>query len=182
MYSTWGRNLPQPSSVYSKKYRRRRVNRHCIRLCTWTQSWDTSDSNCRRPFWLPSWKICNWYYWFLHIHILRPWFYINRHFICLCIQKESWDTLDCNFRRQFWPPSWKICNWCYWVLHIHTLRPSLHINRHFIEIEFRFTFCWERVEVNVLIVIKSKYTVSYWDHPPYGFWAAWFGVLRLFNG
>ena len=69
------------------------IDRHCIRLCsTWTQSWDTSDSNFRRPFWLPSWKICNWCYWFLHIHILRPWFHINRHFICLCIQKESWDT------------------------------------------------------------------------------------------
>ena len=119
-FHNWTLNL----SVY--------INRHCIRLCTWTQSWDTSDSNFRRPFWPPSWKICNWCYWFLHILILRPSLYMNRHFICFCIQKESWDTLNCNFRRPSWPPSWKICNWCYWFLHIHILRPSLFMNRHFI--------------------------------------------------
>ena len=108
------------------------ANWHFVCLCIWKESWNTLDSNFRRPSWPPSWKICNWCYWFLHIHTLRPSLYMNRHFICLCVWKESWDTLDSNFRRPSWPPSWKICNWCYWFLHIHTLRPSLYMNRHFI--------------------------------------------------
>ena len=92
------------------------------------------DCNFWRPSWPPSWKICNRSWWFLHIYTLRPSLYMNQHFICLYIQKESWDTLDCNFRRPSWPPSWKICNWCFWFLHIHTLPPSLYMNRHFIRL------------------------------------------------
>ena len=37
MYSTWGRNLPQPSSVYSKKYRHRRVNKFIV-MGHWSNS------------------------------------------------------------------------------------------------------------------------------------------------
>ena len=55
---------------------------------------------------------------------------MNRHFMCLCIWKVSWYTLDCNFWRLSWPPFWKICNWCYLFLHINTLMTSLHMNRH----------------------------------------------------
>ena len=69
------------------------------------------DCNFWWPSWPPSWKICNRSWWFLHILTLRPSLYMNRHIICFCIQKESWDTLDCNFWRPSWPPSWKICNW-----------------------------------------------------------------------
>ena len=83
------------------------MNRHFICLCIQKESWDTLDCNFRRPSWPPSWKICNWCYWFLHNHTLRPSLYMNRHFICLGIRKESWDTFDSEFRRPCWPPSWK---------------------------------------------------------------------------
>ena len=66
-------------------------------LCIWKESWDTLDSNFWRPSWPPSWKICNYCYWFLHIWTLRPLFHMNRHFICLCIWTQSWDTLDSDF-------------------------------------------------------------------------------------
>ena len=82
------------------------MNRHFICLYIRKESWDTLDCNFRQPSWPPSWKICNLGYWFLHIHTLRPSLYMNRHFICLCIWKESWDTLDSEFRRPCWPPSW----------------------------------------------------------------------------
>ena len=92
----------------------------------------TFDSNFQRPSWPPSWIICHCCYCFLRIWTLRPLFYMNRHFICLFIWKQSWDTLDSNFRRPSWPPSWKICNCCYCFLHIWTLRHLFHMNRHFI--------------------------------------------------
>ena len=59
-----------------------------------------------RPSWPPSFKICNCCYCFLHIWFLRPLFHMNRHFICRYIWKQSWDTLDPEFRRPCWPPSW----------------------------------------------------------------------------
>ena len=57
-------------------------------------------------------KICNCCYWLLHIWALRLLFHMNRHIIRRCIWKQSWHTLDSNFRRPSWPPSWKICNCC----------------------------------------------------------------------
>ena len=72
---------------------------------------------------------------------------MNRHLICVCIQKESWDTLDCNYRRPSWLPSWKICNKCYWFLHIYTLRPSYRMNRRFICLCIQ-----KRAEIHMIVI------------------------------
>ena len=50
----------------------------------------------------------------------------------LNVLKESWDTFDSGFRRPSWPPCWKICISCYWVLHIWTVRSSFDMNWYFI--------------------------------------------------
>ena len=108
------------------------MNKHFTCPCISQESWDTSESNFWRPSWPPSWKICNCRNRFTHIHTLRPSLHMNRHFTCPCISQESWDTSESNFWRPSWPPSWKICNCRYWFTHIHTLRPSLYKNQHFI--------------------------------------------------
>ena len=82
------------------------MNRHFIRFYIWKQSWDTLESDFRQPSWPPSWKICNCCYCFLHIWFLRLLFHMNWHFIRRYIWKQSWDTLDPEFRRPSWPPSW----------------------------------------------------------------------------
>ena len=105
------------------------MNRHFICLCIWNRT-NTLDSNFWRPRWPPSWEIEKYCYLFLQIWTLRPLFHMNRHFLCLYIWKQSWDTLDSNFRRPSWLPSWKIYNCCYWFLHIWTVRPLFDMNRH----------------------------------------------------
>ena len=52
-----------------------------------------------------------------------------------------------DFRWPSWPPSWKICNCCYCFLLIWFLRPSFHINRHFIRFisEIRAEIHWIQI-------------------------------------
>jgi len=73
------------------------MNRYFICLYILKQSWDTLDSDFRRLFCPLSWKIGNYCYCFLHIWSLCSLFHMNRHFICLYIWKQSWDTLDSDF-------------------------------------------------------------------------------------
>ena len=77
-----------------------------IRSYILKQSWDKLDSDFRQSSWPPSWEICNCCYCFLQIGFIRPSFHVNRHFICRYFCKQSWDTLDPEFRRPPWPPSW----------------------------------------------------------------------------
>ena len=56
---------------------------------------------------------------------------MNRYFIRFYIWKRSWDTLDSDFRRPSWPPSWKICNRCFCFCTIILLRfQTYHSHTH----------------------------------------------------
>ena len=54
---------------------------HFMCLCIWKRSWDALNSDFWWPSLPPSWKICNCWYWFLHIQTLRPSLYMTRHYI-----------------------------------------------------------------------------------------------------
>ena len=108
------------------------MNRHFICHYLWKQSCDTLDSYFRWPSWPPSWKICNCCYWFLHIWTLRPLFHMNRHFICLYIWEQSWDTLDSYFSAAILAAILEIMQLLLLIFTYLNSTSFFHMNRHFI--------------------------------------------------
>ena len=104
-------------------------------------------------------QLLNCLYLFVNIWTSGSLLHMNRHFICICIWNRT-DTLDSNFWRPSWPPSWKIGKYCYLFLQIwyfcplfsyeSTLSLSLYMKAELRYIRFKSS-------VAILAAILEKY-------------------------